>query len=102
MNDKPQRPSFIRTVLGNATASDAVATGPKFGGHRHDYNALAASIFEAQGAVVQAQAELARREQAMSDAQANLSAAQQTLKALCSQFAIAAKELAIRPEDLTS
>lgn len=101
MSDKPQRPSFIRTVLGNASTSDAIPTGPKFGGHRHDYNSMAAAIMEAQGTVVQAQAELARREQAMVDAQANLVAAQQTLKSLCIQFATAAKELAIRPEDIT-
>ncbi len=101
MNDRP-RPSFIRTVLGNATHSDAAPTGPKFGGHRHDYNAIAEAIRTAQGDVVQAQAELARREQALADAEASLAAAQQTLKALCVQFATAAKELAIRPEDLAT
>lgn len=97
-----ERPSFIRTVLGNATNSDVARTGPRFTGHRHDYNTMATAIMEAQGTVVQAQAELARREHALSDAQANLEAAQGTLKSLCMQFATAAKELAIRPEDLTS
>lgn len=102
MSDRPQRPSFIRTVLGNAERSDAVPTGPRFGGHKHDYNTMAEAIRSAQGDLVQAQAEVARREQALSDAQENLVAAQQTLKALIVQFATAAKELAIRPEDLVS
>lgn len=102
MSDRPQRPSFIRTVLGNAERSDAIPTGPKFGGHRHDYNSMAEAIRSAQGDVVQAQAKLARCENALSDAQANLEAAQGTLKALCGQFAVACKELAIRAEDIAS
>lgn len=102
MSDRPQRPSFIRTVLGNAERSDAIPTGPKFGGHRHDYNTMADAIRGAQGDLVQAQAEVARREQSLADAQANLAAAQQTVKALCVQFATAVKELAIRAEDIAS
>lgn len=97
-----ERPSFIRTVLGNANVSDVARTGPRFGGHRHDYNTMAQAIRDAQGDLVQAQAEVARREQSLADAQANLAAAQQTVKALSVQFATAVKELAIKPEDLTS
>lgn len=101
MSDRP-RASFIRTVIGRADSSDAIPTAPKFGGHRHDYNTMAQAIRDAQGDLVQAQAEVARREQSLADAQANLVAAQQTVKALCVQFATAVKELAIRPEDIAS
>lgn len=97
-----QRPSFIRTVLMGADLNNTIPTSPKFGGHRHDYNTMAQAIRDAQGDLVQAQAEVARREQSLADAQKELVAAQQTVKALCVQFATAVKELAIRPEDIAS
>jgi len=94
----------IRAILTGAGRSlDAPSTAPpKFIGHRHDYNAIADAIREAQGEEVHAQCELAKAEQNFDDAQKALAEAREAVKALCLQFADAAKELAIRPEDLTS
>ncbi len=94
---------FRAVLTGAGPGLDAPSTAPpQLGGHRHDYNAMAAEIREAQGRVVHAQADLALREGALSDAREQLAAAQAAMKALCQQFAVACKELAIRPEDLTT